>query len=107
MREKPQGNWIDAKQAFYVLGSKKTDSMSPTLAAFAIQQDAGKFAKEFGKVLPFNQVTADMVDLTCGVVHEKKIKETLDSAVIWRWIMNVRSRHALDFTHLVQGRIVV
>lgn len=70
--EKPQSNWIDAKQAFYVLGSKKTGSMGPTLASFALQQDAENFAKEFGgKVLPFNKVTPDMVDLTGGVVHDE------------------------------------
>ena len=69
---KPQGNWIDAKQAFYVLGSKKTGSMGPTLAAFTRQQDAGNFAKEFGgKVLPFDKVTPDMVDLTGGVVDDE------------------------------------
>ena len=72
--EKPQNNWIDAKQAFYVVGSKKTGSMGPTLASFALQQDAEKFAKEFGgKVLPFNQVTPDMVDLTGGVVHDERM----------------------------------
>ena len=50
--EKPQGHWIDAKQAFYILGSKKNGSMGPTLASFALQQDAEKFAQEFGgKVL--------------------------------------------------------
>ncbi|MDP3744319.1 MAG: nitrous oxide reductase accessory protein NosL [Methylotenera sp.] len=70
--EKPQGNWIDAKQAFYVLGSRKTGSMGPTLAAFSSQLDAEAFAKEFeGKVLHFNDVTPDMVDLTGGVVHDE------------------------------------
>jgi len=69
---KPQGNWIDAKQAFYVLGSKKTGSMGPTLGAFARQQDAENFAAEFGgKVLRFDQVTPDMADLTGGVVHDE------------------------------------
>lgn len=70
--EKPQSNWIDAKQAFYVLGSKKTGSMGPTLAAFSVRQDAETFAKEFeGKVLHFNEITPDMVDLTGGVVHDE------------------------------------
>ena len=70
--EKPQGHWIDAKQVFYVLGSKKNGSMGPTLATFALQLDAEKFAKEFGgKVLPFDKVTPDMVDLTGGVVHDE------------------------------------
>jgi copper chaperone NosL len=70
--EKPQGNWIDAKKAFYVLGSKKTGSMGPTLAAFSRQEDANKFASEFGgKTLPFDKVTPNMVDLTGGVVHDE------------------------------------
>lgn len=70
--EKPQGNWIDAKQAFYVLGSKKIGSMGPTLATFGHQHDAENFAKEFGgKVLPFDKVKPDMVDLTGGVVHDE------------------------------------
>lgn len=70
--EKPQGNWIDAKQAFYVLGSKKTGSMGPTLAAFSSLLAAEVFAKEFGgKVLHFNDVTPEMVDLTGGVVHDE------------------------------------
>lgn len=70
--EKPQGNWIDAKQALYVLGSKKNGSMGPTLAAFARQQDAESFVTGFGgKVLRFDQVTSDMADLTGGVVHDE------------------------------------
>lgn len=70
--EKPHGNWIDAKKGFYVLGSKKTGSMGPTLAAFAFQQDAKTFAKAFGgNVLTFDKITPDMVDLTGGVVKDE------------------------------------
>lgn len=70
--EVPKGNWVDATQAFYVVGSKKTGSMGPTLAAFSIKQVADKFAKEFGgKVLSFDLVTLDMVDLSGGVVHDE------------------------------------
>lgn len=70
--ESPKANWIDAKQAFYVLGSKRMGSMGPTLAVFSIEQDANKFVKEFGgKVLAFNQVTLEMVDLSGGVVHDE------------------------------------
>ena len=70
--EKPQGHWIDARQAYYVLGSKKTGSMGPTLAAFASQQDAEAFAGQFGgKVLRFDQVTLDMVNLTGGVIRDE------------------------------------
>lgn len=71
--EKPQGHWVDARQAYYVLGSKKTGSMGPTLAAFARQQDADKFAAQFGgKVLNFGQITPDMVDMSGGVVHDQE-----------------------------------
>lgn len=70
--ESPKDNWIDAKQAFYVLGSKKTGSMGPTLAAFALLEDADAFTKQFGgKVLYFDQVTLAMVDLTGGVVSDE------------------------------------
>lgn len=72
--EKPHGNWIDAKQAFFVLGSKKTGSMGPTLATFALQHDADQFAKAFGgKVLTFDKVTPDIVDLTGGVVNDEQM----------------------------------
>ena len=72
--EKPQANWIDARQAFYVLGSKKTGSIGPTLAAFASQKDAESFVKSFGgKVLRFEQITSDMVNLTGGVIHDKNM----------------------------------
>ena len=72
--EKPQGHWIDARQAIYVLGSRKTGSMGPTLAAFALQADAESFARQYGgKVLRFDQVTLDMVNLTGGVIHDEQM----------------------------------
>lgn len=70
--EKPQSHWIDAKTALYVLGSRKTGSMGPTLASFALQSDAEAFArKNGGQVLRFNQITLDMVSLSGGVVHDE------------------------------------
>lgn len=58
----PVGNWIDAKQAIYVSGSKKMGSMGPTLASFSQQADAEAFAKkEGGKIIHFEQITLDMV----------------------------------------------
>lgn len=70
--QKPQGHWIDARQAYYVLGSKKTGSMGPTLASFSGLQDAENFAKQFGgKVLKFDQVTPEMADLSGGVIHDQ------------------------------------
>lgn len=70
----PQGYWIDARKAFYVVGSKREGSMGPTIASFASEQDASAFAGQYGgKVLPFGQVTLDMADLTGGVARDQKM----------------------------------
>lgn len=70
----PVGHWIDAKTAFYVAGSKRLGSMGPTLASFASEADAGKFAaKEGGKVYRFEQITPDMVVLDGGVLKDQKM----------------------------------
>lgn len=58
----PQGHWIAAKGASYVVGSRKTGSMGPALASFATAADASAFAQaEGGKVMPFAQITAAML----------------------------------------------
>ena len=63
--EHPRGNWIDAKSAIYVVGSRKHGSMGPTFGAFSNVQDAEAFVtKEGGKVLRFDQITIDMVGMT-------------------------------------------
>ena len=70
--EHPAGNWIDAKSAFYVAGSKRRGSMGPTLASFAQQADAQTFsAKEGGQVFRFDQITPDMVTLDGGVLKDR------------------------------------
>ena len=67
----PQGNWIDAKTAFYVTGSRKRGSMGPTFGSFSSQLDADNFAKkEGGQTMRFAQITPDMVNLTGGVAHD-------------------------------------
>jgi copper chaperone NosL len=67
---KPEGHWIPAKEALYVVGSKKQGSMGPTFGAFSNAQDAAAFVqKEGGKVLPFNQITAAMLD-TRGAMND-------------------------------------
>lgn len=71
---KPQGYWIDARTAFYVIGSKKTGSMGPTIGSFARDEDAQAFAKRNGgKVLRFDQVTFDMVSMDGGVLKDEKM----------------------------------
>lgn len=63
--EHPRGNWIDAKSAIYVVGSRKHGSMGPTFGSFSNVQDAEAFVtKEGGKVLRFDQITIDMVSMT-------------------------------------------
>lgn len=71
---RPEGQWIDAKTAFYVLGSPRRGSMGPTVPSFASESDAGTFAEKYGgKVLPFSAVTLDMVDLSGGANHDEKM----------------------------------
>lgn len=72
--EHPSGHWIDAKTAIYVLGSKRHGSMGPTVASFAQQADATKFAAEYGgKVLRFADIKPDMVDLSGGASHDTRM----------------------------------
>lgn len=71
---RPEGHWIDAKSAFYVLGSKRTGSMGPTLASFAREEDAQVFAKRHGgKVLRFGEVTLDMAALDGGALRDERM----------------------------------
>jgi copper chaperone NosL len=46
--DQPRGNWIPAKEGFYVLGSKRHGSMGPTIASFAQEADAKKFIGQWG-----------------------------------------------------------
>ena len=55
--EPDDGYFIDAKIAWFVVGSVKTGAMGKTLASFSKQRDALAFAQEFGgDVLDFSQV---------------------------------------------------
>nr|WP_246264518.1 nitrous oxide reductase accessory protein NosL [Aromatoleum toluvorans] len=70
----PRDAWIDAKTAWYVVGSSRTGSMGPTIASFAQQADAQKFAGAHGgKVLAFDAVTPDMAILDGGALHDSKM----------------------------------
>lgn len=70
----PRGHWIDAKTAVYVVGGKRHGSMGPTIGSFAQEADAKKFAAEYGgKVLRFAEITADMVDLSGGALHDTRM----------------------------------
>lgn len=71
----PKGHWIDAKAAYYVVGSKKHGSMGATFGSFASVQDAEAFvAKEGGSVKRFEQITLDMVDKNAASAsHDSKM----------------------------------
>ena len=72
--QEPKGHWIDAKTAVYVLGSKRHGSMGPTIASFAQEADATQFAAEYGgKVLRFDAITVDMVDLSGAALHDTRM----------------------------------
>lgn len=72
--DQPTGNWIDAKSAYYVHGSKKLGAMGPTFAAFARNEDAEAFAKQFGgQVYRFDQITLDMATLDGGATHDERM----------------------------------
>lgn len=69
--DEPRGNWIDAKNAYYVLGSRRHGSMGPTIASFALEKDAATFAARYGgKVYHFSDITPDMVILDGGALHD-------------------------------------
>jgi len=54
--------YIDARQAFFVIGHRKKGAMGPTLASFSKQADAEAFAdSEGGKVYRFEQITLDLL----------------------------------------------
>ena len=67
----PKGAWIDARTAFYVMGSKKHGSMGPTYASFAQKDAAEKFVAEYGgHVMTFSDFKPDMAKLDGGALHD-------------------------------------
>lgn len=72
--DQPRGNWFDARTGIYVVGSKRKGSMGPTIASFSQEADAQAFAaKHGGKVLPYAQITRDMVDLSGGAQQDTRM----------------------------------
>lgn len=72
--DEPRGHWIEANNAYYVHGSKRRGSMGPTIASFALEADAAKFAAEYGgKVYRFADITPDMVALDGGALHDSNM----------------------------------
>lgn len=63
----PRGQWIDARTAYFVVGSDARGSMGPTFATFARREDAAAFAQAHGgEVLMLADITPEMADLRGG-----------------------------------------
>ena len=72
--DKPVGHWIDARQAVYVLGSKRHGSMGPTAASFTDEAGAKAFAQQWGgRVLRYAEITPEMADLSGGALHDSRM----------------------------------
>ncbi|MGF1763277.1 nitrous oxide reductase accessory protein NosL [Aliivibrio kagoshimensis] len=53
-------HFVDAKTAWYVIGSDKKGAMGETLASFSQKSDAEAFSVEFGgKVIGFDEITLE------------------------------------------------
>ncbi|HEY9120680.1 MAG TPA: nitrous oxide reductase accessory protein NosL [Marinobacter sp.] len=54
---------IDAREAFFVVGSDRTGAMGPTLASFATEDAAHNFMMEHGgQVLSYSEITLDQLN---------------------------------------------
>lgn len=72
--DNPQGAWIDANTALYVMGSKRKGSMGATLATFSQEADALKFIEQWGgKLLRKAEITPEMVDLRGGASQDSSM----------------------------------
>lgn len=61
--QKPEDQYfIDAKEAWFVIGSSQTGAMGQTLASFSTKEDALAFSKKFGgKLYQFDEITIDIL----------------------------------------------
>lgn len=72
--ERPLGHWVDARLAHYVLGSRRKGSMGKTAASFADVAAAQAFQGQHGgRVLAFSDIRPEMVDLSGGALHDKRM----------------------------------
>lgn len=72
--EQPRGHWIDARQAVYVLGSRRKGSMGPTAISFASDADAQAFVQQQGgRALRFAEIQPAMVDLSGGAQQDTRM----------------------------------
>ncbi|WP_461536503.1 nitrous oxide reductase accessory protein NosL [Spongorhabdus nitratireducens] len=69
--------FINARDAWYVAGSSQAGAMGTTLASFAEQAAADKFAQDFGgKVIRFDDITLQVLnDQPAGMMHNMDMKD--------------------------------
>lgn len=71
---RPSGHWILARDALFVLGSKRHGSMGPTAASFANEAAAQSFVQSYGgRLLRFADIKPEMVDLSGGALHDTRM----------------------------------
>jgi copper chaperone NosL len=64
---RPRGHWIEARKAFYVLGSRAQGAMGPAIGAFSRREEAQAFAaREGGRVLAYGAITSAMLQPAAG-----------------------------------------
>lgn len=58
----PEGGWVEAESAHYVVGSDRTGAMGGTLVSFADRREAETFAEEHGgEVLSYDEIDGETV----------------------------------------------
>jgi copper chaperone NosL len=63
----PRGHWFHAHTGWYVAGSKRHGSMGRTIASFADEAGARRFAQDWGgRVLRYAEVTPELADMSGG-----------------------------------------
>lgn len=70
----PRDHWIDARNAFYVVGSSRRGSMGATFVPFADEAAAKAFVEEYGGQLHrFDEITPGMASLDGGALHDQRM----------------------------------
>lgn len=59
----PENRFVNAKNAYYAVGSKRIGCMGHTFVSFSNQKAANKFIKKYGgKIYKFNEITLKMIN---------------------------------------------
>jgi copper chaperone NosL len=68
---------IDAREAWYVVGSERTGAMGPTLASFETESEATEFAATYGgEILSFVDITLEHLNAGMTMYGMEEMGET-------------------------------